>query len=379
MSSKKKTAKNKSDALSFQTTADSNKQPKDKIYQEDNSPSLEPAVIFFFTLLTITILLLLSSPLIVFFIIVWLAACSVWAIWKIPEIQVRRLKVENSGGDSFDFERERDILKITDDLRKTMAQIIGGVFFVSSLGMAYYTYLATKERNFYERFMEDVKLLKKDNDASIRINGLYDLENIARDSRDLHPAIMKSLINYIKERSAEIREPKTCNIQEGKTNSDIIFAVQIILGRNTEYDKRDFSIDFSNAMLNNAKTEFIKQNFSKVSSWKNSCLVGTNFTEAIFSDSVDVGNPEPLKTDYENAQFSGAVLIKTRLYGADLSKALSLTEEQIKSGPYIDEKTKFYDSNSKINDGLQTAKIIRIRKIIEERAAEADQKNILGK
>jgi Pentapeptide repeats (8 copies) len=282
------------------------------------------------------------------FITILAMLVAFYLIWFVPNKQVERLRDKTTNDSESEFDKERDILKLTDDTRKTMAQIVGGIVLVGSFGAAYYTYELTKVRMYSERYSEAIKLLEKDNDMSIRLGGLFELDNIADESERLRPAIYKVLLNYVKERSFEITDYKECKIKNDKDgnirgNDDILVATKIILER-TKSEILDSNLDFSNAMLNNGK--FNGVDFSKGTSFESTCFVGAKLQ---FADLSGI-------TNFTNAQFFNADLTNANFKDSDLSKALNIKKEYIVN---INDKTQ-------VNQELQKTKEERLNTISKE-------------
>jgi uncharacterized protein YjbI with pentapeptide repeats len=252
-------------------------------------------------------------------------ALAFMAIWLIPIMQIKKLRGKIKNQKTFSFEREKECLKLLDDNRKTMAQIIGGLFFVLSLFIAYYTFESNKDKQSSERFSSSIKLLENDNGIFVRSGALSDLENLAKDTVKLHPAIMDVLNAYIKARSREIRLTG-CYFNVSQGNEDIGIAAKILLGRNTKYDKSDFYADLNGAMLNKADLSF--KDFKDLK-FDNACFNNANLTGATLTR-TSFGS-----TDIADADFSSA-----NLHGADLSNVYNLSEKQIFEAKF-DETTTF--------------------------------------
>ena len=61
-------------------------------------------------------------------------------VWFLPKFYVRSLPIESGK----DFDREKERLKLEDDTRKTIAQIVGGAVILGSLILTYNTFLFSK-------------------------------------------------------------------------------------------------------------------------------------------------------------------------------------------------------------------------------------------
>ncbi|HEX8738235.1 MAG TPA: pentapeptide repeat-containing protein [Pyrinomonadaceae bacterium] len=286
------------------------------------------------------------------------------AIWLIPKWQVRTLKNKKGGANQSEFDLEKERIKLRDDTRKTLAQIIGGAFFVLGLFVTYYTFdlnrqgqELNREAQVTDRFSKAVALLKED-DVSVRLGGLYALERVAKDSPKDHTTVMEILAAYIRERSKEQREqfikdkepanptilPEAEGFYELPAPTDVLAAATIINRRTWENDKKDFVFDLSGANLRYADlrnahlsdTNFIVVNLRQAN------LSFADVSDVIFNE-ADLSNADLSGADLRNAIFDPTSLYGTDftsadLRGAKLGTSLGLTFEQIKEA-IIDEET----------------------------------------
>ena len=319
------------------------------VYLTISSPILIVASLFLFFLLGINFLV--SILMVIAFLV----------IWFYPKRQIEHLRSQNTNATQSAFDKERDILKLIDDSRKTMAQIIGGIFLVAGLVVAYYNYDLTKQRLFSERVSEAVKLIKYE-DQSVRTAGLYELQNISKESVSLQPSIKNVITLYINIRSAKILnlEKKdgentvdyNCETYDKINNKEIEIASQILGSLDTNNEKKVSNIKLENSFLNNA--DLSEQGFSNVL-FNKGCFRQVNFQQSNLQN-----------TKFDNVDLSQANLKYADFRGADLTSA-KITIEQIKEVT-LDESTQFSS-----NPDLLEAKKIRIRQL------ETDLKDNLKK
>jgi uncharacterized protein YjbI with pentapeptide repeats len=262
----------------------------------------------------------------------WVLIFTFWVIiltlviWLVPIWQVKSLKGKKGGQDQSEFELEKERIKLRDDTRKTIAQIIGGAFLLLGLFATYNTFELnrqgqelSREGQVTERFSKAVALLDSE-DISVRVGGLYALERIAKDSPKDHSTIMEILAAFIREKSKEQKEqfnkakfinPKPENIAAITTSPTDVKAAIIIIGRrNVENDKEDFVFNLSNSNLSDANL-------------KGAILIGADLSFVNFSNANLVGanleGANLFKANLASVNFSGANLSFVSFIGASPS------------------------------------------------------------
>lgn len=287
---------------------------------------------------------------------------SFLAVWLIPQSQVKSLNTKKGNETQSEFDLEKERIKLRDDTRKTMAQIIGGAFFIFGLIFTYNTLELNREGQVTERYAKAVELLGH-KDLSVRLGGLYALERIAIDSPKDHSTIMEILSAYIREKSKEYREQnknqppskKKINVNEIDNLADISAAAFIIdrrgIQNETEGQPFDWegaiirNLDLENMILRNSdfrnadlsycdlvkadlykgyfyKTDLSYTNLSKTdlrySNMTSAILIEANLDEAKLNG-VNFTDAILEKTSLANANFENAILINANLKYADLS------------------------------------------------------------
>ncbi|MBS1797811.1 MAG: pentapeptide repeat-containing protein [Acidobacteria bacterium] len=279
---------------------------------------------------------------------------SFLAIWYFPKENLKYLRNKLTSETQSEFEKERDILKITDDTRKTVAQIIGGAFFIFGLIVTYDTYQLTKQRIFSERYSEAIKLVK-DDDSLARMAGLFEIRNISKEPNSSSPVIKDILILYINTHSQKILDSNKqknadgCQCYSTEKLKDIESAAQILGDKNTYYSYLGDRIELNNVFFFNANLEGV--NFEKAV-FRGGCFTETNLNNAYLSGS-----------NFIDADLTGANFINADLRGANLVRT-NITVKQIKQA-YVSENTQVPP-----NPELQAAK--------KERIAELNKKSNSG-
>jgi hypothetical protein len=222
----------------------------------------------------------------IFFIFGTLTVLFLFVIILIPKIYVSSLRY--SPKDSFD--QEKEALKVEDDTRKTVAQIVGGAVLLGGLIFTYNTfrlqqdtYRLQQEGQFTDRFTKAITQIG-DEKLEIRLGGLYALERIAKDSPKDHWTVMEVLSAYVRGR--------TQNKKEITLTTDIQTALDVIGRRKVEQDSKTDRINLT------------ETNLSSIN------LGGYNFNRANFN-----------LTNLSDSNLDSIVLTDTRLVGANLSRA----------------------------------------------------------
>jgi uncharacterized protein YjbI with pentapeptide repeats len=256
-------------------------------------------------------------------------------IWLVPKAYVKSLRTKSANDDQSEFDREKERLKLEDDSRKTIAQIVGGAIILGGLIFTYNTYRLNVEQmkisikqqeinqegQITDRFTKAVSQIGSE-DMEVRLGGLYALERIGKDSPKDFKTIMEIISSYIREKSPYVRAQsqkallskidkslKGRNASgsyqevEGRMKTDIQTALTII-GRRIEPEGAPAdSLDLSKSKLNDAN------------------LKNARFAKLILEDS-DLRRADLTQADLADANLMYANLSAAKLNGANLSHAL---------------------------------------------------------
>lgn len=213
--------------------------------------------------------------------------------------------------------------------RKTLAQIMGGLFILVGVYLTWRRIRATegqlrtmegnlevaREGQITERFTRAIEQLGRDKPLEVRLGAIYALERIARDSEKDHWPIMEVLTAYVREHALapegeEDREVETPR----KPRVDIQAILTVIWRRQRTFGHgEEQRLDLHETDLRGADL-------------RQAHLEGANLGGAYLEGAVLWG-----------AHLEGAVL-----FGTDLSRAVGLTRDQI-AFAIMDEKTKLPD------------------------------------
>jgi hypothetical protein len=99
---------------------------------------------------------------------------------------------------------QTDWLKAVQDLRTTILQGLGGIALLGTLYFSAQTLQLNRRGQVTERFTKAIDQLGQlgPERLSVRLGGIYALEQIASDSRDLHWPIMEVLTAYLRENTS---------------------------------------------------------------------------------------------------------------------------------------------------------------------------------
>lgn len=255
-------------------------------------------------------------------------------LWAIPKRQVKSLaKKPADKEEEAQFSRDKERLKLEDDARKTLAQIVGGAFILLGLAVTYNTYTLNikkqdldREGQMTDRFSKAVTHLGDDT-LAVRLGGMYELERVAKDSKKDHGSVMEILAAYIREKSPLIKTDQPDKSGETTERKPLPIDVQValtIIGRRTvANDPLPLEIDLSNCYLagtNLAESDFQSTDFS------GSDLSGANFHHTNFGWRGETQPPDAMSYNYpytrfRKAELSGADFMFANLFDADFSGA----------------------------------------------------------
>ena len=206
--------------------------------------------------------------------LIWAA---LWALREIPTWQVNELlKPAGDGSARLVLDKEKaELFQVENEARRTLTQIILGVFGLLALGFlgvrswANYKDSCTAEQGqITDSFNKAIELLGATHAIGapileIRLGAIYALERIARDSARDHWPVMEVLTAYVRA-NADWKEPKAKDVEtapdeekksEEKPKPRIdIQAILTVLGRRERSKARegDNRLDLSNTDLRGA-------------------------------------------------------------------------------------------------------------------------------
>jgi uncharacterized protein YjbI with pentapeptide repeats len=201
-----------------------------------------------------------SGALLPFGLIV-IAVSSILLLWLLPRWQTAKLRALTPEA-RFDKENES---------RKTLAQIIGGLFVIGSLFSTVKTLQVSqqqaaasakqaaiaadqlqiaREGQITDRFTKAIEQLGSKEKLEVRLGGIYSLERIAKESPEDHGPIIEVLATYVRENARLQRsnkQPSKQSITDIRLRADIQ-AILTVLGRRDATQER-YRINLSNTDL----------------------------------------------------------------------------------------------------------------------------------
>lgn len=256
-------------------------------------------------------------------------------LWVVPRRQVKRL------GNLPPEEK----LKLENETRKIMAEILGGACILIGLIFTWETVRSTaeslrvsqegllvsqkslqvaQESQYNEQFTRAIEQLGKldevgkESQLAIRLGGIRGLERLAQTSEQDYWPIMDILTTHIREQARWLANPKETATDSTGPKADIAAMLNVLGNRSKSYGKGESRpLDLSGADLRRANLE--RFNFDnaifRATHLENAFLKESKLNQAILT--LAYLN----EADLERAQLNGADLTGANLSGANLSGA----------------------------------------------------------
>jgi uncharacterized protein YjbI with pentapeptide repeats len=298
-------------------------------------------------------------------------------VWKLPRWQISKWQHKINSDATIEI---KDYIAAENSARSTLAQILGGVFVFTGL---YFTAVGLKNSSntlelsrqgqITDRYTKALQQISNKDQPDIVIGGIYALGRIPKESPSDHWPIMEVLTAYVRRASPLDRQSSGCDITETPTSvlsravrPDVQAVMNVLKQRNLEYEKElgeHLNLEFSDLSRVNLRGVYLAEalfdssilkgaNFDDGAVLKNSSFQYTNLTYASFTNAKLQGavfaNVKCLKgTDFTGADltsasfrdalylldtnFTNAVLTDVDFTNLDLSRAVGLKTEQLKS------------------------------------------------
>jgi hypothetical protein len=269
----------------------------------------------------------------------------------------------------------KDRISLKLEVTKTVAQILGGAFFLFTIYITWQNLAATLEKNQAEReknridlalaqekqitdlYVEAIKQLGQP-EMAVRLGGIYALDRLARSSvKDKWP-ILEVLTAYVREESIKPFRPAPAPGSQAAKNGEIwprtdvqaILTVIGGLGPASDPARKQQSLDLRHSDLRGAELQgadlpgalfwdarledaHLKGAHLEGADLRRARLAGSHLQQA----RLDHANLE--SADLQGADLTKAYLQNADLSRADLRQALGLTQAQVDSA-YCDESTR---------------------------------------
>ena len=281
----------------------------------------------------------------VFLGFVVLAVLGVGVLWKVPQWQVARVEGLDSK-ERFDKRNEA---------RKTLATILGGVAFLTggyftwrNFNLAQESLRVSQQGQITDRFTKAIEQLGAVDSQGkpkfeVRLGGIYSLEAIAKDSKDLHWPIMEVLCSYVRGNApaqplanAASADQKKSGSQGTTSQHEVhpcadIQAILTVLGRRDAWQEHENQrLDLSGTNLVGAdlyKAHLERADFTQADlrwarlrgAYLGGAYLGGAYLNRANLSGADLSGAYLIGVDLREADLSGANLSRADLNGADLS------------------------------------------------------------
>ncbi|MDI9638253.1 pentapeptide repeat-containing protein [Geitlerinema splendidum] len=301
--------------------------------------------------------------------------------------QVESLTVnQNSTVEPKDYAAlRRDLIVLQNTLNGSAFQLFSSLFFFVTAYTAWLNFKVSDKKQVSERFAKAIEQLAS-SELTVRVGGIFALEQIAQTSPDEHWVVIEVLASYIREQSLKgksIFKPSIEEIQQDEyiiqaevsVSTDIQAALTVISKRNSGQDPKGKVIDISfcdirgadlrNAKLSNADLSGTKLSRAKLSranlskaKLNDAFLDNANLEKADLQDAdltnarLEAANLE--KADLQNADLTNAQLEAANLQGAKLNRAklhfVNLTNSKLQSANFNQSKLRFTNLKNAVID-----------------------------
>jgi Pentapeptide repeats (8 copies) len=264
-------------------------------------------------------------------------AAAALLVWCVPKWQTSTIHVQG-----------KDRLALENELRKTIAQIVGGAAILAGLYFTWQQLQASRasleiaqEAQTTERFTRAVDQIGNQQ-LQVRVGGIYALGEISQDpAHDRHRVVMSVLTAFLRDKASwRLASPRA------SAPEDIQAALSVIAARGPKWTKLDtepgHEIDLSGTDLrrvlayggNLEETQLSRAHFEgadlRKASLRGAALVGAHLEETLL-DGADLSGADLRGAELRGASVSGADLRGTRLEGVDLTSVIGLSPAQLQA------------------------------------------------
>lgn len=263
------------------------------------------------------------------------AVVAILIVWWIPKRQTSNLRLE-----------AKDRLTLENELRKTIAQIVGGAAILAGLYFTWQQLQASRrsleiaqEAQTTERFTRAVDQIGNQQ-LQVRVGGIYALGEISKDpSYDRRWTVISVLAAFLRDRASWRPGPPKIPLPE-----DIQAAVSVIAARDSRGATYDATIhhvidltgtDLRRALLRAANLQAVELTRVHLegadlrgASLAGVVMTGAHLDEALLDDS-DLSAADLRGTELRGTSLSGANLRRAHLEGVDLSSVKGLSSKQV--------------------------------------------------
>lgn len=230
----------------------------------------------------------------------------------------------------------------TNGARTSLAQVVSGVGLLGTLLFTARTFLLTRTGQITSRYESGINQLGDEN-ITVRIGGIYALEQVVEEGPDNQQTILDVLASFVREKTGK----RTGGLirATGPLAADVQAALSVLGRRDRQTKVRPPDLhgtvlsgaDLQRTLLRGAQlcdtwldqAQFIDATLDAAH------LKGANLNEADLSNAslraADLTGADLRRARLYRTDFAGATLTQCRLGGCDLSTVRNLTEKQRKS------------------------------------------------
>jgi uncharacterized protein YjbI with pentapeptide repeats len=236
-------------------------------------------------------------------------------IWPVTD-----LIAQHDVGSMKGIARAAQLPEAREAVRTQLLTLGAGVFAAGALVYTALNFRLSRHGQVTDRFTKSVQQLGSKK-LDVRIGGIYAMEQIARDSRRYHPAVIEVLVTFTREHSHDQNNMAS----ERAVRPDVQAAVTVIGRRNSSYDPGGMALfcDLHGANLANANLAL--GNFA-VATLYDADLTRARFTDANLSGATlynaILTGAYAVGANFAEAILTGAKVTAANFSGVDLSRAL---------------------------------------------------------
>jgi len=194
-----------------------------------------------------------------------------------------------------------DQVKAVSDLRTAFLQGLAGIGLAATVYFSARTLQLNRRGQVTDRFTKAIEQLGSDA-LDVRLGGIYALEQIARDSRELHGAIVEILAAFLREHA---RSSDSGRKSPPPARADFQAVATVLGRRKVECDVPGQHLDLSGVTL--ASCNFVRAHLEGAD-FTNAHLEGADFTDADLHGDAHLHGTDFTEAHLEGAKFGDADL-----------------------------------------------------------------------
>lgn len=223
-----------------------------------------------------------------------------YILWKVPEWQVGMWGLQLN---------TKDLLELQNSYRATLAQILGGLLLLATLGLTWKSIVVNQQTALHgqhtELFTHAIDQLGSEK-AAVRLGGIYALGRTAVISKEHHQPVMEVVSAFVRQNA--IWRGRGDEYSVPTPTHEVQAALTVIGRRRKKFDIADAPIDLSKTDLRGALLESV--NLEKVN------LVGCHL------EGSNLRGASLRKTDLSSAVLGSVKVRRKNLTGAEVAELM---------------------------------------------------------